>query len=225
MQTGDLVQATRLQLCVSTGPGDCTSVGFACRWPSPDLLLLLLRHLVMVAVCVSVCCQVGWVGLKSLYANVASTVESVAKESGYKIDLGSKAVASSLEQQRFEQQLRAGGGAYTGFGSNSGQGYDNGGGYGNHGHGVGGVHKSASEGAGLGGSGQHGYGHSPQPGGGAGAAAARSNGNGFSGFDDGADGEWSGVRWTPCVWGLHLWATSRLEASKAGIHAASACQG
>lgn len=30
----------------------------------------------------------GWTGLKSLYATVASQVESAAKDSGYKIDLG-----------------------------------------------------------------------------------------------------------------------------------------
>jgi hypothetical protein len=125
------------------------------------------------------------VGLKSLYANVASTVESVAKDSGYKIDLGSKAVASSLEQQRFEQQLRANGG-YEGFGSNDSSRYGSaapGGGYGSAGAGAGGgygsghdMHKSASAGAGLGG-------------GGHGGSAARSNGNGFGGFDDGAEGE------------------------------------
>jgi hypothetical protein len=133
--------------------------------------------------------QVGWVGLKSLYANVASTVESVAKDSGYKIDLGSKAVASSLEQQRFEQQMRANGG-YEGFGSDS-YGSNGAGGYGSSGHGV---HKSASEGTGLGG--QHAYGSgSPQQqrqqqqGAGGYGSAPRSNGNGFGGFDDGADGE------------------------------------
>lgn len=145
--------------------------------------------------------QVGWVGLKSLYANVASTVESVAKESGYKIDLGSKAVATSLEQQRFEQQMRANGGGYQGFGSSSdgpggygSSGVGGGGGYGGssgmHG-GHGGVHKSASASAGLG-AGQHGGG-----GGGYGGSGnqqgAGGKGNGFGGFDDGADGwdDWS----------------------------------
>jgi hypothetical protein len=131
--------------------------------------------------------QVGWVSLKSLYANVASTVESVAKDSGYRIDLGSKAVASSLEQQRFEQQMRANGG-YQGFGSES-YGSNGAGGYGSSGHGV---HKSASEGAALGG--QHGYGggspqQQQQQGAGSYGTAARSNGNGFGGFDDAADGE------------------------------------
>lgn len=131
-------------------------------------------------------------GLKSLYANVASTVESVAKDSGYKIDLGSKAVASSLEQQRFEQQMRANGG-YQGFGSDSyGSGHAASGGYSSSGHGHG-VHKSASAGAGLGG--QHGYNSSQQHGAGGyagGSTAAKSNGN-FGGFDDGADGwdDWS----------------------------------
>jgi hypothetical protein len=130
--------------------------------------------------------QVGWVGLKSLYANVASTVESVAKEQGYRIDLGSKAVATSLEQQRFEQQLRANGG-YSAYGSNgddSGAYGSNGaGGYGSHG-----VHKSASEGTRLGG-GQQGAGGYGGPG-----VTAKSNGNsnGFAGFDDGADGESTG---------------------------------
>jgi hypothetical protein len=133
--------------------------------------------------------QVGWVGLKSLYANVASTVESVAKDSGYKIDLGSKAVASSLEQQRFEQQMRANGG-YQGYGSNDTGGYGSqgqGGGYGSSGHGV---HKSASEGAGLGG-GQHGYSSGAQQQGarGSNGSAAKGNGNGFGGFDDGEDGK------------------------------------
>lgn len=124
-------------------------------------------------------------GLKSLYANVASTVESVAKDSGYKIDLGSKAVASSLEQQRFEQQMRANGG-YQGYGSDS-YGSNGADGYGSSGHAV---HKSASEGAGLGG--QHGYGGSQQQqqqGAGGYGSAAKSNGNGFGGFDDGAGGE------------------------------------
>jgi hypothetical protein len=123
------------------------------------------------------------VGLKSLYANVASTVESVAKDSGYKIDLGSKAVASSLEQQRFEQQMRANGG-YEGFGSSDSSRYGSAapsGGYGSAGAGGGyggghDMHKSASVGAGLGG-------------GGHGGSAAKSNGNGFGGFDDGAEGE------------------------------------
>ena len=128
--------------------------------------------------------QFGWVGLKSLYANVASTVEGVAKDSGYKLDLGSKAVASSLEQQRFEQQLRANGG-YNAFGS---QGYGSDGSQGQYGSSGHGVHKSASEGTALGGGGggvqRGGYGGSQQP-----AAGARSNGNDFSGFDDGGDGE------------------------------------
>lgn len=32
--------------------------------------------------------QQGWTGLKGLYATVASRVETVAKDSGYNIDLG-----------------------------------------------------------------------------------------------------------------------------------------
>lgn len=32
----------------------------------------------------------GWTGLKSLYATVASKVETVARDNGYNIDLGIK---------------------------------------------------------------------------------------------------------------------------------------
>jgi hypothetical protein len=32
--------------------------------------------------------QTGWTGLKSIYATVASTVETAAKESGYNLNLG-----------------------------------------------------------------------------------------------------------------------------------------
>lgn len=135
--------------------------------------------------------QVGWTGLKSLYANVASTVESVAKDSGYNISLGSKAVASSLEQQRFEQQLRAG--AYPGLSS---QGHGSSGHDSHHSHHQG-VHKSYSEGQGLGShtSSSHqqqqqqyqqqqqaGFGSKAAPGGG----NSRQQGD-FGGFDDGAD--------------------------------------
>ncbi|KAF6250720.1 hypothetical protein COO60DRAFT_1646243 [Scenedesmus sp. NREL 46B-D3] len=124
-------------------------------------------------------------GLKSLYANVASTVESAAKDSGYNISLGSKAVATSLQQQQMEQQLQqqryagyGGGGfgsdSYAAGGSSSGQGT---GGSGS------GVHKSASEGRAFSGStGQHG--------GSSGAAGRGSAGNGFAGFSDGADNGW-----------------------------------
>lgn len=129
--------------------------------------------------------QVGWMGLKSLYANVASTVESAAKDSGYNISLGSKAVATSLQQQQSEQQLqqqRYGGYGGGGFGSDSyaaggssqgagGSGYNNG------------VHKSASEGRAFGSSGQQG-GSSSRP------AGRGSAGNGFAGFNDGADNGW-----------------------------------
>jgi hypothetical protein len=140
--------------------------------------------------------QVGWMGLKSLYANVASTVESAAKDSGYNISLGSKAVASSLQQQQMQQQLqqqvqqqRYGGYGGGGFGSDS---YAAGGsssqGVGGSGYGNG-VHKSASEGRAFSGSpGQHG--------GISGAAGRGSAGNGFAGFNDGADnGERQLVPW------------------------------
>ncbi|CAD7698333.1 unnamed protein product [Ostreobium quekettii] len=40
----------------------------------------------------------GWVGLKSLYATVASSVESVAKDNGYNIDLGAKGVSNSVKR-------------------------------------------------------------------------------------------------------------------------------
>jgi hypothetical protein len=143
--------------------------------------------------------QVGWTGLKSLYATVASTVESAAKEQGYRLDLGSKAVQQQLEQQRFQQQY--GGGAYTSEGYGSGA-YDRGG-YGSGSQGPGGygsnnsssaMHKSASDGTGQF-AGQHdssGYDH--QRGGPApkqyNTSASNGHGvgsNGFAGFDAGGD--------------------------------------
>jgi hypothetical protein len=143
--------------------------------------------------------QVGWLGLKGLYANVASSVETIAKDSGYAVNLGSKAVASSLQQQRFEQQVRAG--AYPGLGGGA-DAYGGGGQQYQH-HSASSVHKSASEGAALGSHGSS-YQQQQQP---RGAGAAGSNGRmgggdgggtqqqhksgGFGGFDDGADnGEW-----------------------------------
>lgn len=101
---------------------------------------------------------VGWTGLKSLYANVASTVESAAKESGYNITLGSKAVASSLQQQQLAEQARRQQQAYGqgGYGGVDGNGHING-----HSAGHGGAQQQQQ-----------------QP-----AAGT----NGFAGFEDGAD--------------------------------------
>eukprot|EP00882_Tetradesmus_deserticola_P004700 GHRQ01004954.1.p1 GENE.GHRQ01004954.1~~GHRQ01004954.1.p1 ORF type:complete len:417 (+),score=199.33 GHRQ01004954.1:225-1475(+) len=128
--------------------------------------------------------QVGWMGLKSLYANVASTVESAAKDSGYNISLGSKAVATSLQQQQFEQQLqqqRYGGYGGGGFGSDSYAAGGSSSGQGAGGSGVGnGMHKSASEGRAAAG----------VTGGSEGAAGRGGAGNGFAGFNDGADNGW-----------------------------------
>eukprot|EP00879_Flechtneria_rotunda_P023863 GHRR01025272.1.p1 GENE.GHRR01025272.1~~GHRR01025272.1.p1 ORF type:complete len:274 (+),score=127.25 GHRR01025272.1:346-1167(+) len=120
--------------------------------------------------------QVGWLGLKSLYANVASTVESAAKESGYNISLGSKAVATSLQQQQFQQQLQRSQGA--GYGGT--------------------MHKSSSEGHAFGSQQPGGWGSSSSPTGAGGyrgsaghtSSNSRSNNSGFAGFDDGADSGW-----------------------------------
>lgn len=49
--------------------------------------------------------QTGWTGLRSLYANVAGQVEAVAKDSGYSLNLGSKAVAETLQEQQLREQL------------------------------------------------------------------------------------------------------------------------
>lgn len=146
----------------STGKSYCCSVLCCCQLPPSS------QHSKLLFLCV----QTGWLGLKSLYANVASTVESAAKDSGYNISLGSKAVANSLQQQQLQQQLqqqvqqqRYGGYSHTD--SYTGK-YSNG------------VHKSASDGIGF-------ATHSAQqPGGGSTGANGR---NGFAGFDEGVDGE------------------------------------
>ncbi len=54
-------------------------------------------------------------GLKSVYAAVASQVESVAKSQGYAVDLGSKSVAASV---------RSGNSGGGGWGSQSHNGYE-----------------------------------------------------------------------------------------------------
>ncbi|KAF8068451.1 maoI [Scenedesmus sp. PABB004] len=134
---------------------------------------------------------VGWTGLKSLYANVASTVESVAKDSGYNISLGSKAVASSVQQQQMQQQLQ------RELAAQQQQHLGGGGGYGGHGGHANGVHKSASEGRAFGGHG------GAQQGGSSGSGHA-GGGNGFAGFDDGADNGWDS------------WGSSKPAAAAAG---------
>lgn len=117
---------------------------------------------------------------------MASTVESAAKDSGYNISLGSKAVASSLQQQQLQQQLQqqaqqqryggiSGQAGYASMNDNQGGIYSNG------------MHKSSSEATGM-----SSY-SSPQPGAygndnsGPRSASANSNRNGFSGFDDKGD--------------------------------------
>lgn len=102
----------------------------------------------------------GWSGLRSLYANVASTVESAAKESGYKIDLGARTVAASLQQEQ-QRQAMMGGGGYGGHDSHN-------------------MHHSVSESRLL--PGHNGpYHHEQQH-------QQQQQGGGFAGFDDGGHG-------------------------------------
>lgn len=133
----------------------------------------------------------GWSGLRSLYANVASTVESAAKESGYKIDLGSRQVAQSLRQEQQVSQLAASG--YGGYGSGGSGGYGGGGGYGGNN-----MQHSMSEGrfqqqqqhAGNSSSGFAGFGEGPANGGGGGRGA----GGGGAGWDEWDNGNAGGAR-------------------------------
>jgi ADP-ribosylation factor GTPase-activating protein 1 len=131
----------------------------------------------------------GWLGLQKLYANVASTVESAAKESGYKIDLGARQVAANVQQQQFVQQYghqvnMQGGDAYGGYGGGP-----------QH------MQHSASDGR-LQQHPHHGGGAwqqqrpqqqpPPQRGGGGGGGGGGAAG-GFSGFNDGGWDEWGGA--------------------------------
>jgi len=58
----------------------------------------------------------GWSGLQRLYANVASTVETKAKDSGYSIDLKSRQVAARVQ----EKQQHAAAGGFFGSGGGGG---------------------------------------------------------------------------------------------------------
>jgi len=110
--------------------------------------------------------QTGWTGLRSLYANVAGQVEAVAKDSGYSLNLGSKAVAETLQEQQlreqlerqYQQQYGAGGGVGMGSGQQGGYGSGNSSGsyqppqpQAGYGGGVGGSSRQGSAGAGAGG--------------------------------------------------------------------------
>lgn len=64
--------------------------------------------------------QTGWTGLKSLYNNVATTVESVAKEQGIALDLTGGA-------QRSGASAGYGGGGSAGYGGGGSAGYGGGG--------------------------------------------------------------------------------------------------
>jgi ADP-ribosylation factor GTPase-activating protein 1 len=105
----------------------------------------------------------GWTGLQRLYANVASTVESAAKDSGYKIDLGARQVAA---------QLQSGGD----------------GGYGGHGGGGGGGGMQHSASAGRLDQQQQQQHHHQQQQQSWQQSPQRGGGSGFAGFDDGAGG-------------------------------------
>mmetsp|Transcript_34948 Transcript_34948/g.77712 ORF Transcript_34948/g.77712 Transcript_34948/m.77712 type:complete len:472 (+) Transcript_34948:236-1651(+) len=113
--------------------------------------------------------QTGWTGLKSLYASVASTVEHAAKQQGYNIDLGAKAVLSSAASGTGRAGSASSSRAYGGM---EGLGQGSGGGGGGYG---------GDNGSGMGGAGVSGRG----------AAANGGRGNDFSGFDEGADNDWS----------------------------------
>jgi ADP-ribosylation factor GTPase-activating protein 1 len=120
----------------------------------------------------------GWMGLQKLYANVASTVETAAKESGYKIDLGSRQVAAHVQQtsMRSGSSGSGSGGRYGGFGSND---YAGAGGYGSEPH----MQHSVSDGRLGGQQQQHGsqsWQQQQQHGGGG-------SGGSFSGFDNGSN--------------------------------------
>lgn len=120
-----------------------------------------------------------WAISKKALATVASSVETVARDNGYKIDLG----ARDLEQSMQQQQPGAGNSRYGGFGSDSiqqGEGSQHGGG----------DQWGSANGAGYGaGSGSSGVGA-----GGARGAPASTSGNGgsFAGFDNngGDEDEW-----------------------------------
>jgi len=117
----------------------------------------------------------GWTGLQRLYANVAATVESAAKDNGLQIDLGARQVAAQLHHS-----ASAGGGYGGGGGSNNSMQH---------------MQHSASDGRLL---------HHPQhpqqqswqqPQ----QQQQASGGSGFSGFDNGAGGNGNG--WDD--WGGH----------------------
>lgn len=61
---------------------------------------------------------------KKAYASVASTVETVARDNGYKIDLGGRDMERTLQQETRQRQMgdgsANGGNRYGGFGSESG---------------------------------------------------------------------------------------------------------
>ncbi|GBF93446.1 hypothetical protein Rsub_06579 [Raphidocelis subcapitata] len=120
----------------------------------------------------------GWMGLQKLYANVASSVETAAKESGYKIDLGSRQVAAHVQQAAATGSGGGGGsGRYGGFGSSD---YAGAGGYGNGSH----MQHSVSDGR-VGGQQQQ---QQQQQHGGGGSFSGFDNGSNNNGWDEWGSG-------------------------------------
>ncbi|KAJ9510372.1 hypothetical protein QJQ45_015842 [Haematococcus lacustris] len=169
--------------------------------------------------------KTGWSGLRSLYATVASTVETAAKTQGYHIDLGAKAAAAAASAGNAPGNSSHGyGSPHTapGRGGNSDW-------YGGSEGGRETQHQGYGGGA---------EGRSAQGGSSAGAGAARgaagSKQADFIGFDDGADSGWgkdwdSGKEWSsPNANGTSGSMSSKAQAAggvPAGVPASATARG